>query len=88
METGHAKPIHIGHHFFDYQSGAYREALLEFAQTVCGLPEVRCATYSTLANFLEQQDPETLQAYRNGDFQHAVDPFAVADNWRLRGRIE
>ena len=38
--------------------------------------------------FHRPPDPETLQAYRNGDFPHAVDPFAVADNWRLRGRIE
>ena len=86
--TGNRAPLHIGHHFFDYQSGAYREALLEFAQTVCGLPEVRCATYSTLANFLEQQDPQTLAAYRNGDFPHAVDPFAVAANWHLRGSVQ
>jgi len=49
---------------------------------------VRCATYSTLANFLEQLDPETLQAYRNGDFPHAVDPFAVADNWHLRRSVQ
>jgi peptidoglycan/xylan/chitin deacetylase (PgdA/CDA1 family) len=86
--TGNRAPIHIGHHFFDYQNGAYREALLAFTQTVCGLPEVRCTTYSTLADFLERQDPATLAAYQAGDFPHAADPFAVADNWTLRGRLE
>ena len=86
--TGDRAPLHIGHHFFDYQDGAYREALEEFAQTVCGLPEVRCTTYSVLADFLERQDPATLAAYRNADFPHAADPFAVADNWKLRGRLE
>ncbi len=43
---------------------------------VCGLPEVRCATYSALADFLDRQDPATLAAYRNGDFPHAADPLA------------
>jgi hypothetical protein len=41
-----------------------------------------------LADFLERQDPATLAAYRNADFPHAADPFAVADNWKLRGRLE
>ena len=85
--TGDRAPINIGHHFFDYQGGAYREALLDFAQMVCGLPEVRCATYSTLADFLDKQDPATLEAYRHGDFPHASDPLLVADNWVLRGRL-
>jgi peptidoglycan/xylan/chitin deacetylase (PgdA/CDA1 family) len=86
--TGDRAPLHIGHHFFDYQAGAYREALEEFAQTVCGLPEVRCTTYSALADFLERQDSATLAAYRNGDFPHAADPFAVASLWTLRGRLD
>jgi peptidoglycan/xylan/chitin deacetylase (PgdA/CDA1 family) len=86
--TGDRAPLHIGHHFFDYQAGAYREALEEFAQTVCGLPEVRCATYSALADFLERQDPATLAAYRSGDFPHAADPFAVASLWTLRGSLD
>ncbi len=44
--TGNRAPLHIGHHFSDYQHGAYREALKTFARIVCGLPEVRCTTYS------------------------------------------
>jgi peptidoglycan/xylan/chitin deacetylase (PgdA/CDA1 family) len=86
--TGDRAPLNIGHHFFDYQAGAYREALLEFAQTVCGVPEVRCTTYSALADFLDRQDPATLAAYRSGDFPHAADPFAIASLWTLRGRLD
>ena len=49
--TGNRAPIHIGHHFSDYQNGAYRDALKAFARSVCGLPEVRCVTYKTLADY-------------------------------------
>jgi peptidoglycan/xylan/chitin deacetylase (PgdA/CDA1 family) len=72
--TGNRAPVHIGHHFFDYQGGAYFAALKEFARTVCGLAEVRCVTYSALADFLDRLSPETLTAYRNGDFPHAGEP--------------
>ena len=70
--TGNRAPLNIGHHFFDYQDGAYKEALKAFARTVCGLPEVRCATYSELADFMDQQSPATVEAYRKGDFPHAT----------------
>ena len=72
--TGNRAPLHIGHHFSDYQHGAYREALQTFARTVCGLPEVRCATYSQLADFMDRQTPEAMAAYRNGNFPRASEP--------------
>jgi peptidoglycan/xylan/chitin deacetylase (PgdA/CDA1 family) len=72
--AGNRAPLNIGHHFFDYQDGAYREALEAFARLVCGLPEVRCATYAELADFMDRLDPATLEAYRNGDFPHAAAP--------------
>jgi peptidoglycan/xylan/chitin deacetylase (PgdA/CDA1 family) len=77
--AGNRAPLNIGHHFFDYQDGAYREALEMFARTVCGLPEVRCATYTELADFLDSLDAPTREAYRNGDFPHTGAPsLAVA----------
>ena len=76
--TGNRAPIHIGHHFTDYQNGAYREALKSFARAVCGLPEVRCVTYRTLADFMDTLAPEMLAAYRKGDFPRATEP-AVAE---------
>jgi hypothetical protein len=76
--TGNRAPLHIGHHFSDYQNGAYRDALKSFARAVCGLPEVRCVTYRTLADFMDGLSPETLAAYRKGDFPRASEPFDVA----------
>lgn len=72
--TGNRAPVHIGHHFTDYQNGAYREALKTFARTVCGLPEVRCVTYRALADFMDTVKPDTLAAYRKGDFPRAREP--------------
>jgi peptidoglycan/xylan/chitin deacetylase (PgdA/CDA1 family) len=72
--AGNRAPLNIGHHFFDYQDGAYREALEMFARTVCGLPEVRCVTYAELADFMDSLDAPTLEAYRNGDFPHTGAP--------------
>jgi hypothetical protein len=78
--TGNRAPLHIGHHFFGYQHGAYNEALKSFARAVCGLPEVRCVTYAKLADFMDRQNAETLAAYRKGDFARAATPtLDVAD---------
>src|SRR5262249_25649741 len=64
---GNRAPVHIGHHFAQYQGGVYSEALLAFATRVCSLPEVKCATYSELRGFLAKVKPETLRAYQQGD---------------------
>lgn len=72
--AGNRAPIHIGHHFSDYQNGAYREALKAFARSVCGLPEVQCVTYKTLADVMDKLQPDTLAAYRKGDFPRASEP--------------
>ena len=69
--AGNRAPLHIGHHFNDYQRGAYREALESFATAVCGLPEVRCVSYRMLADMLDKESPETLAAYQKGDFERA-----------------
>ena len=81
--VGNRAPLHIGHHFMNYQGGAYNEALKSFARRVCGLPEVRCVTYARLADFMDQQNAETLAAYRKGDFARASTPaLNVAENTR------
>jgi hypothetical protein len=66
---GNRAPIHIGHHFYDYEGGIYKEALMAFARAVCTITEVKCVTYSELAGFLEKQDQATLEAYQRGDFE-------------------
>jgi peptidoglycan/xylan/chitin deacetylase (PgdA/CDA1 family) len=76
---GNRAPIHIGHHFFGYHGGAYNEALLTFAERVCGLPEVQCVTYSKLADFMDGLSGETLRAYQKGDFPHATQPLILLE---------
>src|SRR6185437_13068087 len=71
---GNRAPLNIGHHFEALQGGVYNEALKDFARRVCGLPEVRCATYSELADFMDAQTPETIAAWQKGDFPHAPGP--------------
>jgi len=89
--AGNRAPLNIGHHFFDYQDGAYREALKTFARMVCGLPEVRCTTYAELADFMDRLDAPTLEAYRDGDFTHAAAPalnVASREPRATRGSLE
>lgn len=76
--TGNRAPLNIGHHFAALQGGVYHEALKEFARRVCGLPEVRCAAYSELADFMDRQNPATIAAYQRGDFAHAARPVTTA----------
>lgn len=72
--TGNRAPLHIGHHFSTFQGDVYNQALLSFARSVCGLPEVKCVTYAKLTQFMEGLSPETLAAYRKGDFPRATFP--------------
>jgi hypothetical protein len=71
--SGNRAPLHIGHHFQAYQGGVYNQALRTFAELVCGLPEVRCVTYSALADFMDGLSASTLAAYQRGDFEK-LDP--------------
>jgi peptidoglycan/xylan/chitin deacetylase (PgdA/CDA1 family) len=72
--AGNRAPLHIGHHFSAMQGGAYNDALKSFARAVCGLPEVRCVTYTELADFMDRQSAENLAAYRKGEFARAAAP--------------
>jgi hypothetical protein len=65
---GNRAPMHIGHHFYDYQRGIYDKVLLTFARSVCALPETRCVSYGELADFLDASDAAQLAAYQRGDF--------------------
>jgi peptidoglycan/xylan/chitin deacetylase (PgdA/CDA1 family) len=76
---GNRAPIHIGHHFTNYHGGVYNEALLAFAERVCGLPEVKCVSYRELADFMDSLSAETLAAYQNGDFPRATQPLILLD---------
>ncbi len=65
---GDRAPINIGNHFATWNHGAYVRALTRFVRTVCGKPEVRCVTYSTLVDWLARLPPGALARYRAGRF--------------------
>ena len=72
--SGNRAPVHIGHHFQPFMSGVYYDALKDFAEAVCGLPEVRCVTYTAMADFLDAVDAGTLAAWQKGAFDKASVP--------------
>ncbi len=72
--TGNRAPVHIGHHFSPMQGGIYNKALMEFARSVCGMPEVQCINYRELTKFMESLDEGTMSAYRKGEFPRASFP--------------
>ncbi|CAE78927.1 hypothetical protein AB1A81_04575 [Bdellovibrio bacteriovorus] len=65
---GNRAPVHIGHHFSKWMSGAYMEAFFEFANEVCSKPEVKCGTYNELQAFMEKSSASEIEAYRKGTF--------------------
>jgi len=65
---GNRAPIHIGHHFTNFQQGVYNQALLEFSQHVCRLPEVRCVSFKELADFMDRLSLNDLKAYQKNAF--------------------
>lgn len=65
---GNRAPVHIGFHFTPFQGGVYWRALVRFAHTVAGLPEVRLASYRELTQFMNSLTPEQLGAFDKADF--------------------
>lgn len=82
---GNRAPVHIGHHFSRWLSGAYFEAFFEFANEVCSKPEVKCGTYAELMNFMNSKSAGELDAYRKGNFPKMVRPKSAlaARHWDL-----
>ncbi len=66
--SGNRAPVHIGHHFSEWNKGAYWNAMFRFAEAVCGKSEVRCVTYSELADFMDLHSPEQIATYQKGAF--------------------
>ena len=50
--TGNRGPIVIGDHFSKWNDSVYWEAMKNLAENVCGQPQVRCVTMSTLVDYL------------------------------------
>jgi peptidoglycan/xylan/chitin deacetylase (PgdA/CDA1 family) len=67
---GNRAPLHIGHHFAQWNGGAYWKAMQRFAKAVCNSPEypdVQCASYSELVKFMDDHESD-LAAYQKGEF--------------------
>lgn len=75
---GNRAPISIGHHFSEWMSGAYFEAMMKVAETVCSKPEVKCVTYSELMKFMNDKTASgEADYYQKGAFTHMARPKAV-----------
>jgi peptidoglycan/xylan/chitin deacetylase (PgdA/CDA1 family) len=65
---GKRAPLSIGNHFETWNHWAYDHALARFLLRACRLPEVRCASFRELVDWLDAQPPRLLRRYRSGLF--------------------
>ncbi|AVH57374.1 MULTISPECIES: hypothetical protein [Streptomyces] len=61
---GNRAPLVIGNHFESWNGGTYMRAVDEVIEHVCTKPEVRCVSFRQLADWLDVQDPATLDKLR------------------------
>jgi len=67
---GNRAPLPLGNHFETWESSAYDLALARFLVRACGMPEVRCASFRELVDWLDGLTPARLRRYRTGRFPH------------------
>jgi hypothetical protein len=65
---GNRAPVNLGHHFSQWNKGAYWKAMKEFAQFTCSRPDVRCVTFAEYATWLDRLPKEKYEAYRKTQF--------------------
>ncbi|MET7697659.1 hypothetical protein [Streptomyces sp. NPDC005485] len=58
---GNRAPLIIGNHFESWNGGNYMRAVQEVIERVCTKSEVRCVSFHQLADWLDAQDPATLE---------------------------
>ncbi|MFD0306949.1 hypothetical protein [Streptomyces sp. NPDC127119] len=61
---GNRAPLIIGNHFESWNGGTYMRAIQETIERVCTKREVRCVSFRQLADWLDAQDPKTLDKLR------------------------
>ncbi|CAL9414025.1 hypothetical protein [Streptomyces sp. enrichment culture] len=64
---GSRAPLFIGNHFEEWNGGIYMKAVEEVIKNVCPKKDVECVTFKELADWMDMQDPATLQRLRNLD---------------------
>lgn len=62
--NGNRAPLIIGNHFESWNGGAYMTAIEDTVKTVCVQKDVQCVTFRQLADWLDAQDPGTLNKLR------------------------
>lgn len=82
--NGNRAPIHIGHHFSKWNNGIYWEAMKKFAMKVCGLPEVRCVTYTELADYMDNLNKREKRDFQIGRFVKMERKFRFKDNTPIK----
>jgi hypothetical protein len=68
---GNRAPLIIGNHFESWNGGTYMRAVEDTIKTVCGQQDVRCVSFRQLADWLDAQDPVTLDKLRALDVGQA-----------------
>jgi hypothetical protein len=68
---GNRAPLSLGNHFETWESWAYDHALARVLERACALPEVRCASFRELVDWLDRQGPRRLARFRAGRFPPA-----------------
>lgn len=58
---GNRAPLIIGNHFESWNGGTYMRAIEETIESVCTKPGVRCVSFRQLADWLDAQDPQTVE---------------------------
>jgi hypothetical protein len=71
---GNRAPLSIGLHFETWNSWAYNHAVTRLLLGVCVLPEVRCASYRELVDWLDAQPRRVLRRARRGRFERLKRP--------------
>ncbi|MEF9905421.1 polysaccharide deacetylase family protein [Streptomyces sp. P9-A2] len=61
---GNRAPLIIGNHFESWNGGTYMRAVEETVEAVCTKPDVRCVSFRQLTDWLDAQDPQTLEKLR------------------------
>lgn len=71
---GNRAPFSIGVHFETWNGWAYDHAVTRLLTGICGLSEVRCASYRELVDWLDEQPPRLLRRARTGRFRRLKRP--------------
>jgi hypothetical protein len=62
--NGNRAPLVIANHFNDWAGGAFSNAVEQFMGETCDKPETVCATYTQVIQWMQLQDPATLDTLR------------------------